>query len=79
MTFTLDARRVSRSVQFDHHGPADDLRVADVPRPSAGDGQVLVIVVAAAINPGEIAVRILTPNGSDLEKSPRAGCVLSGA
>jgi NADPH:quinone reductase-like Zn-dependent oxidoreductase len=58
MTFTLDARRISRSVQFDHYGPADDLRVVDVPRPSAGDGQVLVSVVAAVINPGEIAVRL---------------------
>jgi hypothetical protein len=43
-------------VQFDHYGPADILRVVDVPRPSAGDGQVLVRVAATAINPGEIAV-----------------------
>jgi NADPH:quinone reductase-like Zn-dependent oxidoreductase len=44
-------------VQFDHYGPADVLRVVDVPRPSAGDGQVLVRVAAAGINPGEIVIR----------------------
>jgi NADPH:quinone reductase-like Zn-dependent oxidoreductase len=44
-------------VQFDHYGPADVLRVIDVPRPSAGDGQILVQVSTAAINPGEIAIR----------------------
>jgi len=48
---------MSRRVQFDQYGPADVLRVADVPRPSAGDGQVLVQVLAAGINPGEIAIR----------------------
>ena len=44
-------------MQFDHYGSADVLRVVDVPRPSPGDGQVLVGVAAAGINPGEIAIR----------------------
>jgi NADPH2:quinone reductase len=44
-------------VQFDHYGSADVLRVADVTCPSAGDGQVLVRVAAAGINPGEIVIR----------------------
>jgi len=48
---------MSRRVQFDRYGPVDVLRVVDVPRPSAGDGQVLVRVVATGINPGEIAIR----------------------
>ena len=48
---------MSRRVQFDRYGPADVLQVADVPRPQAGEGQVLVQVVAAGINPGEIAIR----------------------
>lgn len=48
---------MNRRVQFGHYGTADVLRVVDVPRPSAGDGQVLVRVVAAGINPGEIAIR----------------------
>jgi len=47
---------MSRRVQFDHYGPPEVLRVADVPRPPAGDGQVLVQVAAAGINPGEIAI-----------------------
>ena len=50
-------RAASRRVQFGHYGPAGVLRVVDVPRPSAGDGQVLVRVAAAGINPGEIAIR----------------------
>jgi NADPH:quinone reductase-like Zn-dependent oxidoreductase len=48
---------MNRRVQFDHYGPPDVLRVVDVPRPSAGGGQVVVRVVAAGINPGEIAIR----------------------
>ena len=48
---------MSRTVQFDHYGPADVLRVVDVPPPAAGDGHVLVRVAAAGINPGEIAIR----------------------
>ena len=48
---------MSRRVQFDRYGPVDVLHVAGVPRPSAGEGQVLVEVAAAGINPGEIAIR----------------------
>jgi NADPH2:quinone reductase len=48
---------MSRRVQFDCYGPAEVLQVADVPRPQAGEGQVLVQVVTAGINPGEIAIR----------------------
>jgi NADPH:quinone reductase-like Zn-dependent oxidoreductase len=48
---------MSRRVQFDHYGSDDVLRVVDVPRPAAGDGQVLVRVAAAGTNPGEIAIR----------------------
>ena len=48
---------MGRRVQFGRYGAPDVLHVADVPRPSAGDGQVLVRVAAAGINPGEIAIR----------------------
>jgi NADPH:quinone reductase-like Zn-dependent oxidoreductase len=48
---------VSRRVQFDQYGPADVLHIVDVPRPTAGDAQILVRVAAAGINPGEIAIR----------------------
>jgi hypothetical protein len=44
-------------VQFDRYGPADVLHVVDRPRPTVGEGQVLVRVAAASINPGEIAIR----------------------
>jgi NADPH:quinone reductase-like Zn-dependent oxidoreductase len=54
---------MSRRVQFDHYGPADVLRVVDVPRPAAGDGQVLVQVAAAGINPGDPGLEQLHGRG----------------
>jgi NADPH:quinone reductase-like Zn-dependent oxidoreductase len=46
-----------QAVRFEHYGDVDVLQVVDVPRPTAGYGQVLVRVKAAGINPGEAAVR----------------------
>jgi NADPH:quinone reductase-like Zn-dependent oxidoreductase len=46
-----------KAVQFDHYGGTDVLEVREVARPDAGPGRVLVRVKAAAINPGEIAIR----------------------
>lgn len=46
-----------RAVHFDRHGGAEVLEVRDVERPVPGPGEVLVRVKAAAINPGEIAIR----------------------
>jgi NADPH:quinone reductase-like Zn-dependent oxidoreductase len=46
-----------RAVRFDRHGEVDVLDVVEVPRPHAGAGQVVVDVVAAAINPGEASIR----------------------
>jgi NADPH2:quinone reductase len=46
-----------RAVRFDHYGGIDVLYLADVPMPVAGDGQVVVQVKAAGINPGEAAIR----------------------
>lgn len=46
-----------KAVQFDHHGGAEVLEVREVQRPQAGPGRVLVRVKAAAVNPGEIAIR----------------------
>jgi len=40
-----------------HYGPVDVLRVINVPRLSADDGQVLVQVATAGINRGKIAIR----------------------
>ena len=48
---------MSRAVRFDRYGPVEELRVDEVDRPAPGPGQVLVEVVAAGTNPGEIAIR----------------------
>jgi NADPH:quinone reductase-like Zn-dependent oxidoreductase len=46
-----------KAVRFDEYGDVDVLRVADVPVPDPGAGQVLVRVRAAGINPGEAKIR----------------------
>ena len=46
-----------KAVRFDEYGGIDVLRVVEVPRPVPGPGQVLVEVKAAAVNPGEMAIR----------------------
>lgn len=46
-----------RAVQFDHYGGVEVLQIVDVPLPAPGDGQVLVRVKAAGINPGEWKIR----------------------
>jgi NADPH:quinone reductase-like Zn-dependent oxidoreductase len=44
-------------VRFDHYGDRDVLYVADVEAPQPPPGEVVVQVRAAAINPGEAAIR----------------------
>ena len=46
-----------KAVRFDEYGDVDVLKVADVPVPDPGAGQVLVRVRAAGINPGEAKIR----------------------
>jgi NADPH:quinone reductase-like Zn-dependent oxidoreductase len=46
-----------QAVRYDEYGGIDVLRVVEVERPVPGDGQVLVRVKAAGINPGEAAIR----------------------
>jgi NADPH:quinone reductase-like Zn-dependent oxidoreductase len=46
-----------QAVRFDHYGDTEVLDVVEVARPHAGPGQVVVDVVAAAINPGEASIR----------------------
>jgi NADPH:quinone reductase-like Zn-dependent oxidoreductase len=48
---------MSRAVQFDEYGDIDVLKVRDVPRPVPADGEVLVEIRAAGINPGEAMIR----------------------
>jgi NADPH:quinone reductase-like Zn-dependent oxidoreductase len=46
-----------KAVRFDKYGGVDVLDVVEVPDPVPGDGQVLVRVKAAGINPGEATIR----------------------
>lgn len=46
-----------RIVQLSAYGGIDQLRVVDVPKPEPAAGQVVVRVIAAGTNPGEIAIR----------------------
>ena len=46
-----------KAVQLDERGEIDVLKVRDVPRPVPGDGEVLVGVRLAGINPGEAMIR----------------------
>ncbi|HEX7660157.1 MAG TPA: NADP-dependent oxidoreductase [Pseudonocardiaceae bacterium] len=46
-----------KAVRFNEYGGIDVLQVVDVPRPVPADGEVLVQVRAAGINPGEVSIR----------------------
>ena len=46
-----------KAVRFDEYGPVEVLDVRDVPVPEPGQGEVLVRVRAAGINPGEAKIR----------------------
>jgi NADPH:quinone reductase-like Zn-dependent oxidoreductase len=48
---------MSRAVRFDAYGDIDVLQLRDVPRPVPREGEVLVEVKAAGINPGEAMIR----------------------
>lgn len=48
---------MARAVKFDRYGGIEELKVVEVPTPTAGPGQVVVAVVAAGINPGEAYIR----------------------
>jgi NADPH:quinone reductase-like Zn-dependent oxidoreductase len=49
--------KMPKAVRFEQYGGIDVLNVVEVPRPVPGDGEVLVRVRAAGINPGEAAIR----------------------
>jgi len=46
-----------KTVKFEEYGGPEVLEVVDMPEPSPGQGEVIVRVVAAGINPGESAIR----------------------
>jgi NADPH2:quinone reductase len=47
----------ARAVRFDRYGGREVLAVREVPMPAPGEGEVLVQVRAAGINPGEALIR----------------------
>jgi NADPH:quinone reductase len=49
---------MSRAVKFDHYGDRSVLYIAEVEVPSPSAGEVVVHVRAAAINPGEVSIRV---------------------
>jgi NADPH:quinone reductase-like Zn-dependent oxidoreductase len=46
-----------KAVRFTRYGGPEVLEIAEIPQPKARRGQVVVDVVAAALNPGEIGIR----------------------
>ncbi len=48
---------MAKAVRFDEYGDVNVLQVVDVATPVPGDGEVLVQVKAASINPGEAKIR----------------------
>jgi NADPH:quinone reductase-like Zn-dependent oxidoreductase len=48
---------MAQAVRFDEYGDVNVLQVVEVPVPEPGDGEVLVRVKAASINPGEAKIR----------------------
>ena len=46
-----------KAPRFDHYGGVDVLKVVDAPVPEPGQGEALVKVKAASINPGEAKIR----------------------
>ena len=46
-----------KAVRFERYGDIDVLNVVEVPLPEPGEGEVLVAVKAAGINPGEARIR----------------------
>jgi NADPH:quinone reductase len=57
-----------RAVRFEAYGGVGVLRVVEIARPAPAPAQVLVQVVAAGVNPGEIAIR----TGALAERFPAA-------
>ena len=50
-------QHMPKAVQLYAYGGIDQLRIVDVPKPKPEPGEVVVRIVAAGTNPGEIAIR----------------------
>jgi len=51
------AQKLMKAVQIQDYGGADALQVVEVPIPQPGDGQVLVQLRAAGVNPADWKMR----------------------
>ena len=47
-----------RAIRFENHGGYEELALADVPVPEPSEGEVLLRMSAAAVNPLDDAVRL---------------------
>ena len=50
-------RSMPKAVRLQAYGGVDVLEIVDVPKPEPKAGQIVVRVVAAGLNPGEISIR----------------------
>ena len=66
-----------KAVRFNHYGDVDVLEVVDVPVPEPGEGEALIRVKAAAINPGEAKIREGLFTRAGLRLSPQARARIS--
>src|SRR2546427_1703590 len=54
----VQGRRVMKAVVFEKHGGPEVLRLAEVPDPTAGPGEVVVDIHAASVNAADYKVRL---------------------
>ena len=61
-----------KAVRFDQYGGVDVLKVVDAPVPEPGQGEALIKVKAASINPGEARSARACFTRAGWRRSPRA-------
>ena len=65
--------KMMKALRFGAFGPPSVLHIEEVPIPEPGDGEVLVHVKAAAINPSDIANVAGRFKNTTLPRTPGAG------
>src|ERR1700733_9846915 len=70
-----------RALRFEKAGQLDGLKIQDIPKPTPGPGEVLVLVKAAAVNPSDIKNVLGAMHHTTLPRTPGrdfAGIVVNG-